>query len=236
MIEPAAMLLLSLALLTSPSDAFAPMHYQHLIKTTATTTTGTTLGLFDGLLNYWSEEAQAERKARKEAELLEQEEAMAQKLERRNNPEKWAKYFEEVEQRRSGLYEEKAVYNFQQQQGQGDPLDSWKKLRAEGKVKVGSDLQRDPTTSRLGSEGLIDVRVDERMPYIDQGYVEDKTTKSNPPDLLNNVRFAMFSIMIFVNIISGYSHRATFIPRWFIINRSSTFRKKLTDHEGFRRK
>ena len=38
-----------------------------------------------------------------------------------------------------------------------DGLDDWKRLRAEGKVKIGKDLERDSKTSRLGSEvsGLI---------------------------------------------------------------------------------
>ena len=33
-----------------------------------------------------------------------------------------------------------------------DALDDWKRLRAEGKVKIGKDLERDSATSRLGSE------------------------------------------------------------------------------------
>ena len=38
---------------------------------------------------------------------------------------------------------------------------------------MGKDLERDAGSSRLGSEGLLEVRVDERMPYIDPGYVDE---------------------------------------------------------------
>jgi hypothetical protein len=54
-----------------------------------------------------------------------------------------------------------------------DPLTDWKKLRAEGKIKVGSDLERDESSRRLGSDGLVSVRTDELLPYIDQGYVDE---------------------------------------------------------------
>ena len=54
-----------------------------------------------------------------------------------------------------------------------DPLEDWQRLRDEGKIKMGKDLERDAGSSRLGSEGLLEVRVDERMPYIDQGYVDE---------------------------------------------------------------
>ena len=54
-----------------------------------------------------------------------------------------------------------------------DPLEDWQRLKSEGKIKMGKDLERDVKSSRLGSEGLLEVRVDERMPYIDQGYVDE---------------------------------------------------------------
>ena len=83
-------------------------------------------------------------------------------------------YEREVAEKRANLAKEQQVWEFQNKVGEEgyDPMNEWKKLREEGKIKVGSDLERDPSSSRLGSEGLVDVRVDERMPYIDQGYVD----------------------------------------------------------------
>merc|ERR1712179_690065 len=98
---------------------------------------------------------------------------MGEMLMRRSNPEAMKEYREDVNKRRRKFEEEREVWNFQQDK-ENDPLEAWNKLRKEGKIKVGSDLERDPDSSRLGSEGLVGVRVDERMPYIDQGYVEEK--------------------------------------------------------------
>lgn len=110
-------------------------------------------------------------------------------------------YEETKEAQRRAFAEERAVYKFQQKSEKGnrivafhyqlnfsssswvgyDPLTDWKKLRDEGKIKIGKDLERDPKSARLGSEGLIEVRVDERMPYIDQGYVDESA------DVMGNV-------------------------------------------------
>ena len=54
-----------------------------------------------------------------------------------------------------------------------DTLEAWKQLKEEGKVKSSDDMERDAQSSRLGSEGLIATRIDENLPYIDQGYVTD---------------------------------------------------------------
>ena len=35
------------------------------------------------------------------------------------------------------------------------------------------DMERDADSSRLGSEGFIAERIDEKLPYIDQGYVDE---------------------------------------------------------------
>ena len=48
-------------------------------------------------------------------------------------------------------------------------------------------MERDPTSSRMGSEGLVDVRTDELLPYIDQGYVDEDA------DVMGN----------FMNILGG---------------------------------
>ena len=94
-------------------------------------------------------------------------------LERRRNPEKMKRYEENVVKRRSGLDEERKVWDFQNKNTGEDPLKAWSNLRSQGKIKVGSELERDPTSSRFGSDGLVEVRTDERLPYIDQGYVDE---------------------------------------------------------------
>ena len=121
-------------------------------------------------------------------EQEEQMRAQQEILDRRKNPKAMRKYDEAVEERRKGLAEERAVYNFQKKNEDGyDAITDWKRLKDEGKIKIGKDLERNKDTSRLGSEGLIEVRVDERMPYIDQGYVDESA--SNPmEDLMNFFR------------------------------------------------
>jgi len=132
------------------------------------------MGLFDDLNYMFSEEGREKRKALEEKQKADMEAAQREVFERRRSPEKMEAYMNEVQKKRAMLMEDKAVYDFQQKTEEGyDPLTDWKRLKAEGKVKVGDDLERDPTTSRLGSEGLQEVRVDERMPYIDQGYVDE---------------------------------------------------------------
>ena len=128
--------------------------------------------IFDDLQLIFSEEGRKNREAYAQREREEMEAAQREIMERRRNPEKMETYEEQVRQRRDNLQKERDVWSFQQK-AEGDAFDDWKKLREEGKIKVGSDLERDESSSRLGSEGLVDVRVDERLPYIDQGYVDD---------------------------------------------------------------
>lgn len=132
-------------------------------------------GFFDDLKVIFSKEGQANINAYKEAEKEEMLKAQQEILARRRDPRKMREYEDKVDEGRKKLADERAVYNsFQKKNEEGyDGLDDWKRLRAEGKVKIGKDLERDKATSRLGSEGLIEVRVDERMPYIDQGYVDE---------------------------------------------------------------
>merc|ERR1712113_170629 len=101
------------------------------------------------------------------------EAAQREMLMRRANPDMMQEYRDDGEKRRKTLNEERELWNFQKENTGEDPLKTWNALREEGKIKVGSDLERDPDSSRLGSDGLIGVRIDERMPYIDQGYVEE---------------------------------------------------------------
>lgn len=71
--------------------------------------------------------------------------------------------------------EAKALKEVQSGGGGTDQLEKWKELRESGKIKTASKgLNRDEGSSRLGSEGLFAERVDERLPYIDQGYVAEE--------------------------------------------------------------
>eukprot|EP00594_Rhizosolenia_setigera_P017961 CAMPEP_0178961848 /NCGR_PEP_ID=MMETSP0789-20121207/13976_1 /TAXON_ID=3005 /ORGANISM="Rhizosolenia setigera, Strain CCMP 1694" /LENGTH=127 /DNA_ID=CAMNT_0020645811 /DNA_START=107 /DNA_END=487 /DNA_ORIENTATION=- len=127
------------------------------------------MGIFDDLKLIFSEEGKANRAAYEEREKEEQEKALQEIRERRNNPEKMQQYEEEVKKRRSDLNEERSVWDFQNKNTGEDPLKEWNKLREEGKIQVGTEMERDASSSRLGSEGLVEVRTDERLPYIDQG-------------------------------------------------------------------
>ena len=84
-------------------------------------------------------------------------------------------YNKETVARREELMNERSKWDFQQKVEPGyDPKSDWDRLRASGEIKVGSDLERDESSSRLGSEGLVDQRVDELLPYIDAGYVPEE--------------------------------------------------------------
>ena len=110
-----------------------------------------------------------EERARREAEKEEQLRYQKEMLERRSDPRKMSEYEEKVDERRKAYAKERAVYNFQQKD-QGDPLDDFLKKKKAGIIKVSAEA-RDESSSRLGSAGLQSVRTDERMPYIDRGYV-----------------------------------------------------------------
>ena len=94
---------------------------------------------------------------------------------------------EEIRQRRASVdAEEEAVKAVQQGAG-GDVLGAWKAARDAGKIRTASSgLERDPTSARLGSSGLLAERADARLPYIDRGYVADAAprAKKNPFDFL----------------------------------------------------
>jgi len=128
--------------------------------------------IFDDLKLIFSEEGKENRAAYDAREKEEMMSAQQEIMQRRRNPEKMEQYNAEIEARRSKLKEEKDVWKFQQKTD-GDPLQDWTRLRAEGKIKAGSDLERDESTRRFGSEGLNEIRTDELLPYIDQGYVDD---------------------------------------------------------------
>ena len=132
------------------------------------------MGLIDDWKLIFSEEGKANKAAYEARERAEQEAAQREILERRRNPEKMEEYEQQVNEGRVKLQEEKDVWDFQGKIEDGyDPLTEWTRLKDEGLITTGNDLERDKGSERLGSEGLIDVRIDERLPYIDQGYVDE---------------------------------------------------------------
>jgi len=131
------------------------------------------MGIFDDLKLIFSEEGKTNRAAFDEQQKIEQEAAQRQIMERRRNPEKMEEYENEVAKRRQNLNEESSLWEFQKDSTGSDPMVKWSELRAEGKIKVGDDIERDPTSSRLGSEGLQEIRTDDKLPYIEQGYVDE---------------------------------------------------------------
>ena len=139
------------------------------------------MGLFDGIKDMFNEDAQREREEARQRQLDEQEAIQREMLERRRNPDKMQEYMNDRKERLQKFADDRKVYNFQNKVEPGyDPLTDWKRLREEGKIEIGEDLKRDENSARLGSEGLQEVRVDERMPYIDQGYVEEKENDEGP--------------------------------------------------------
>jgi len=144
------------------------------------------MGIFDDLKLIFSDEGKKNRAEFEEKQKDEQEAAQREMLMRRANPEQMDEYQKDVRKRRTELTEERELWNFQQDSTGKDPIETWNTLREEGKIKVGSDLERDPDTSRLGSEGLIGVRIDERLPYIDQGYVDEEAEK-NKGNFMDNI-------------------------------------------------
>ena len=95
-----------------------------------------------------------------------------------------AEYFAEVEQRRKEAAAADAELKAVQRGGSDgeDRLEQWKQLREDGKVKT-SNQERDADSSRLGSEGLIAERIDEKLPYVDDGYVDESA-----PDVMEGLK------------------------------------------------
>jgi len=132
------------------------------------------MGIIDDLKLIFSEEGKQNKAKYVARERAEQEAAQREILERRRNPEKMEDYEQKVNNNRAKLQEDKEVWGFQGKVEEGyDPITDWQRLKDEGKITVGSQLERDPSSSRLGSEGLVDIRTDELLPYIDQGYVDE---------------------------------------------------------------
>ena len=60
-------------------------------------------------------------------------------------------------------------------------MEEWKRLRAEGKINV-FDKDREAGERSIGGEGLLPDRIDESMPYIDSGYVDE-----GAPDIMGEL-------------------------------------------------
>jgi len=131
------------------------------------------MSLIDDLKLIFSDEGKKNKKAYEARERAEQEAAQQEILRRRRNPELMEQYEQDVTDKRAKLQEDKDVWKFQNKVSDADPLEEWTRLKEDGTITVGSQLERDPTSERLGSEGLVDVRIDELLPYIDQGYVDE---------------------------------------------------------------
>ena len=86
------------ALCACTASAFAPT-----TTTTRASHTVASMGLFDGITDYFSEEAKAKREAEKQRLLEEQEEAYREVLARRRNPEKMEEYMENRKERLQGF-------------------------------------------------------------------------------------------------------------------------------------
>ncbi|CAJ1962989.1 unnamed protein product [Cylindrotheca closterium] len=138
-----------------------------------TTTTVRKMGMIDDLSLIFSDKGKKNRKAYEDRQRQEQEEAQRAILEARRNPNKKKEYLQKVDERRNKLDAERDVWSFQKDSSGADPLQTWRELRSSGKIKAGDDIARDPTSSRLGSAGLQDIRTDDKLPYIDQGYVDE---------------------------------------------------------------
>ena len=102
------------------------------------------MGLFDMF------QESPEQKAAKEAEWQAQQEMMA----RRRDPAKMAAYEAEVEARRAAANRKDAELKQLQSGGDADAMESWQKLRNEGKLSA-FDKNREAGERSLGGEGLL---------------------------------------------------------------------------------
>ena len=138
-----------------------------------------TMGLFDAFME--SPEEKARKEALKEREYQEQLAMLA----RRRNPEAQAAYFAEVEEKRVKVAQADAELKALQRGANdgSDTLGDWMQMKKEGKV-VASEQERDKDSKVLGSkDGLIAERIDEKLPYIDSGYVDENAPSFELPEM-----------------------------------------------------
>ena len=137
-------------------------------------------GLFDGMFG----ESEAQKAAKEEQWRI-----MQEMQDRRRDPSKQAEYFEEVDkQRRAAAAVDADLKQLQARSDGGDKLGEWMKLKEEGKVKAMDDTERDADSGRLGSAGLIGERIDEKLPYIDSGYVDESAPQMEMPDIMGGLK------------------------------------------------
>lgn len=110
-----------------------------------------------------------EAKAAKEAQWKAQQDV----LERRRNPEKLRQYNAEVDARRANAAQKDADLKKLQKGEDSNALEEWRRLRAEGKLQASDDMVREAGERSWGGEGLVADRIDEKLPFIDAGYVDE---------------------------------------------------------------
>ena len=127
---------------------------------------GVRAGFFDNLFQESEEE-----KRRKDEAFAAQQEIMR----RRRDPDLMDEYKQQVVERRLGeANTDRELTELQRSGGGGDKLEAWKEMRAEGKVKSMDSTERDADTAILGSsDGLIGERMDTKLPYVDEGWVDE---------------------------------------------------------------
>lgn len=165
--------MLSLSLASSSLVVLTPIHAATSPTVRSLRTTSPRLGLFDGLFG-----ETPEQKAAKDAEFK----AMQEMMERRRNPEKMAAYNAEVDERRAKASAKDAELKELQKGGGAEALEQWQELRKDGKINV-FDKEREAGDRSLGGEGLLPDRIDESMPYIDSGYVDESV-----PDVMEELK------------------------------------------------
>jgi hypothetical protein len=170
-----ARLLLPLAL-TLPVEAWSPGCgggvLKHSPKASAQRAPAAVCGLFDGLFG-----DSPEQKAAKDAEWQAQQEMVR----RRRDPEAMAAYEAEVQARRAAASAKDAELVALQKAGGAEALDEWKRLKAEGKIQA-SDAPREAGERSWGGEGLVADRIDEQLPYLESGYVDE-----SQPDVMTEM-------------------------------------------------
>lgn len=123
-------------------------------------------------------ESEAQKAAKEEAWKAQQE-----MLKRRRSSTAMDEYRNEVASRRQeASSSDQELKSLQLKSTGKDNLEEWQRLREEGKVKSMDSTERDKDSERWGSEGLIGERMDEQLPYIDQGYVAE-----DQPDFMKEV-------------------------------------------------
>eukprot|EP00540_Astrosyne_radiata_P022845 CAMPEP_0116860598 /NCGR_PEP_ID=MMETSP0418-20121206/22504_1 /TAXON_ID=1158023 /ORGANISM="Astrosyne radiata, Strain 13vi08-1A" /LENGTH=219 /DNA_ID=CAMNT_0004495023 /DNA_START=98 /DNA_END=757 /DNA_ORIENTATION=+ len=157
-------------------DAFAPVLQKRI-------TTSLRMGLFD---NFGKDE---DREKRRQEQWKVQQEILK---ERRKPKEDREKYFQKVEERRKKATEKQnEMWSWQTKKyGKGeDPIDEWRKRRADGTIPDIDDQYGDPKEiggiplpmasfgvgGEFGVGGKYDNggRFDLRLPYAEQGYVDE---------------------------------------------------------------